>query len=99
MVPEFGNVSRQISHEGKPGSFVFIFWGAVILGIVAWISISFWLAIIVSILVVIVGRFFSQKIGMPILDQPITYTTQTTHEQIREHRCCIECRKPTEILR
>jgi len=37
--------------------------------------------------------------GSPEVREPDTHEQVTERKQVREHRCCIQCRTPTEILR
>ena len=99
MVPEFGDVTRSVPHPGKPGSGQVVLWTAGIIGaLVGYFTsstVGFWVAVAIAV----VFAIYLKKTGDHLTDQPTTYTNETTHERIREHRCCIQCRTPTEILR
>ena len=78
------------------------------IGTCAWLFASFWIGVGVALAAHIVGVIICEKLGIPWQVQPATYhpdickpatyTEKTTREQVREHRCCIQCRTPVEIL-
>lgn len=98
MVPEFGDVTHQISTPGKSGSARIVLSAAAILAVITLITAGFGAALVVAVIVLIIGAVILIKLGLPFLDQPTTYTNQTTNEKLRDYRCCIQCRTPVEIL-
>jgi hypothetical protein len=99
MVPEFGDVTTSIPHYGNSGSGQAVLWTAGIIGLLVSFFTSFGVGFWVAVAIAIIGAIIVTKTGGHLTDQPTTYTNETTHTQIREHRCCIQCRTPAEILR
>ena len=92
MVPEFGDVTRQIPRpwdsDGHRDTFLL---AAIILG-GGTFFIHPVLGIVVAVLAICVGCIKFEE------HEKENMTSQTTNEKIREHRCCIQCRQPTERL-
>ena len=112
MVPEFADVTHNNVTPGKitpgkitPGKTNYGCGLLVAAGVAFFIAGNFvghpLSALLVSAVVFAIGAFFVPRPlwGTPQTKEPDTVTTLTENEKIREHRCCIQCRTPTEILR
>ena len=91
MVPEFGDVEREIPYD-YTGDVMFTGFYAVVVGGMAAVAIAPAIGIGLAGLVIWGGATLSE------INKDLFRKTQTTNEKIREHRCCIQCRQPTEQL-
>ena len=91
MVPEFGDVERKMPKDYTGDIISTCFFAAVLGGTTA-VAIAPVIGMTVACLVVYAGTTLSE------LNKNENRKTQTTNEKIREHRCCIQCRQPTERL-
>jgi hypothetical protein len=105
MVPEFAAVTRITTpaHTIKEGDS----WGCaalvvpILVGIYLWITYSFWTGLLGAIVafVTVAILLVSAKSTWIEQDKVIPGTTVTNNEKVAEHRCCIQCKRPTKTLR
>lgn len=100
MVPEFGDVTHEIPvTEPKNGRGEYVGWPTGIIGGMTFFIAGPEAALAIASIVFVVGLIILKALRLPFHYQPSTYTNQITNEKIRDHRCCIQCRKPVEVLR
>jgi hypothetical protein len=86
MVPKFGDVTKT---EKASGTGCFAYVAAAIVGILVWSNFSFIAGGLAAYVTYIVAYMF---------DQPTQYTCTVVREQVGEHRCCIQCKEPAEVI-
>jgi len=104
MVPEFADVTHTETLRGKvtpdvPGKGCAIFWVAAISAIITWIVFSFVAGLVIGAVLFVAGAYFFRPFFEdPGIKEPDKKITKTINKQVAEHRSCIQCRQPVEVL-
>ena len=88
MVPEEGDISHY-----NEGSWSGVLWFAGITGLISMIWLGLWGGVLVAAVLTGIGAWLVTACGGRLSD-----TTSITRGVIREHRSCIQCHQPTEVL-
>ncbi len=105
MVPEFEDITRIATpqHVVKTGDN----WGfaaliaPLIVGVLIWVVFPFWVGIGSAIGAFVLVLVTLRKAGSTWFSNTklIPATMVTSKEKVAEHRCCIQCRRPSKTLR
>jgi len=98
MVPKFDDVTLPNVKPGASGMGCFAYVAAAIIGIIVWCYFSFFAGVFAAIVTIVVGAVVIAKNGGHFTDQPTQYTNTVVRAQVGNHRCCIQCKKPAEVI-
>ena len=113
MVPVIGDVEEveevietpETKIPGKSGIGCFTMIAVVVIGISVWYYNSFSWGLVAAISALILGAICSNADGMSRAVEPERIEPRKTRKvihivkkQVGEHRCCIQCRQPAEIV-
>jgi len=88
----------KIVRPSKNGSKTFAFYAAVFCGIIAWWNFSFGGGVLTAIIAYIITLIAMAFAGYPLDDTPVTIEPRLVHRKVGEHRCCIQCKQPAEVV-
>ena len=78
------------------GCFAYV--AAAIIGIIFWCYFSFFAGVFAAIVTILVGAVVIAKNGGHFTDQPTQITNTVVRALVGMHRCCIQCKKPAEVI-